>query len=273
MAKAPAAPSIVRRLMTEQPQPTKKERREAARAERIAAEEGAAAAAARKKRLGIFGALLLAAVAVVGVAIAISSSGDEKTTGGDFQDVDKVLALYKGIPQEGITLGDPKAKATIVFFAEPKCPVCRDFDETELPDIIKKSVRTGKAKMIVRLRAFIGEDSPFAIGTLNAASEQNKMFEALGISYANQPEESEAWATEEYMRKLFGAVPGMDADKAIKGATGPTATRLAGEADTLAKRYGSLATPELYVGTSENDANKVDATGAAVTKAVDEIAG
>ena len=71
---------------------------------------------------------------------------------------------------------------------------------------------------------------------------------------------------------LFTAT-GMDADKAIKGATGPTATRLAGEADTLAKRYGSLATPELYVGTSENDANKVDATGAAVTKAVDEIAG
>jgi protein-disulfide isomerase len=259
--------------MTDQPQPTKKERREAARAERIAQEQAAAESAARKKRLGIFGGLLLAAIAVVAVAIAISSSGDDSAKAGEVDGADEVVKLYQGIDQDGITLGDPKAKATIVFFAEPKCPVCRQFDTDELPKIISDAVRTGKAKMKLRLRAFLGEDSLPAIRALNGASLQNKAWEATGILYANQGEESETWATDERIRELLGAVPGLDVDKAIKDGQGAAATRLIAEAETLAGRYGSQGTPDLYVGRSENDANRVDATAASVIEAVNEIAG
>ncbi|MEI2703173.1 MAG: thioredoxin domain-containing protein [Baekduia sp.] len=259
--------------MTDQPQPTKKERREAARAERIAQEQASAEAAARKKRLGIFGGLLLAAVAVVAVAIAVSSSGDDSPKAGEVAKAAEVEKLYAGIPQDGITLGDPKAKATIIFFAEPKCPVCRNFDETELPGIVNKLVRTGKAKMVLRLRAFLGEDSLPAIKAYNGASLQNKMFQAVGINYANQGDESDSWLTDERIRELLGAVEGLDADKAIKDGNGSGAERLIAEAETLAGRYGSEGTPDVYVGKSENDANNVDPTEASVTEAVNEIAG
>ena len=259
--------------MSEQPKPTKKERREAARAERIAAEEKDAAADARKKRLGIFGGLLVGALVIVGIAIAVSSSGGDKKTNSDgLADVDKVVSLYKGIPEKGITLGDPKAKATIIMFADIQCPYCRDFDISELPEVIEKSVRPGKAKMVLRLRAFLGEDSVKGANAINAAGLQNKMFTASGILYHNQGEENTGWLTDERLREILSAVPGLDVDKALKDAQGGDTEQLIGEAETLAKRFGSASTPDLYVGTSEIDANKVDPTAAAINKAVDEIA-
>jgi protein-disulfide isomerase len=260
--------------MTEQPQPTKKERREAARAERIAAEERAAAAAARKRRLGILGGLLVAAVAVVVLAIALSGGDDNKAEGGGgVEGAAKVNKLYAGIPQDGITLGDPKAKATIVVFADPQCPFCRDFDQTELPEVVEKQVRTGRAKLVLRMRAFLGEDSLKATNALYAASEQDKMFQAAAVLYDNQGEENSGWVTEEKLREILGAVQGLDVDKALTAAEGETPARLLGEAESLASRYGSQSTPDIYVGTSENDANKTDPTAAAINKAVDEIAG
>lgn len=251
------------------PQPTKKERREAARAERIESEQGAAAAAARKRRLGIFGGLVVAAIAVVAIAIAVTSGGDKKTSSGDLADVAKVNKLYAGIPQNGITLGDPTAKATIVVFADPQCPFCRDFELTELPEVIQKQVRTGKARMVLRMRAFLGDDSVTAANALYGAAEQNKMFQTSGILYHNQGEENTGWVTDKRVREILGAVPGMDVDKALKSTAG---TAKLGEAESLAKRYGSQSTPDVYVGTSENDANKTGATAADITKAVGEIA-
>lgn len=260
-------------LMTEQPKPTKKERRDAARAERIAAEEQQAAVSARKKRLGIFGGLLVGALVIVAIAVLVSSSGDDKkTSSGELADVDQVLKLYDGIDQKGITLGDKAAPATIVVFADVQCPFCRDFEISELPEVVEKSVRTGKAKVTLRLRAFLGEDSLTGANALNAAGLQDKMFETTGILYHNQGEENSGWVTDEYVRDLLGSVPGLDVDKALKDADGPEVEKLLGEAETLATRYGSSSTPDVYVGTSENDANKVDATAAAINKAVDEIA-
>jgi len=259
--------------MTEQPQPTKKERREAARAERIAAEEGATAQAARKRRLAILGGLVVAAVAVVVIAIAVSGKDDKSSGGGgDLDAAAQVNKLYAGIPQDGITLGDPKAKATIIVFADPQCPFCRDFEDTELPSVIRKQIRTGKAKMVLRFRSFLGPDSVAAANALHGAAEQNKMFNASGILYKNQGEENSGWVTDAKLRDILGAVPGLDVDKAMKAANGAGPTRLSGEAESLAKRYGSQNTPDVYVGTSQNDANKTGATAADISKAVAEIA-
>ena len=187
-------------------------------------------------------------------------------------DADKVVKLYDGIKQDGITLGDPKAKATIVLFADPQCPFCRDFELTELPGIIEKAVRPGKAKIVLRMRAFLGPDSLTAANALYGASEQDKMFTAAGILYHNQGEENSGWVTDDRLRELFAAVPGLDVDAALKAADGSVPERLLGEAETLAGDFGSQSTPDVYVGPREKDAEKVDPTEAAVVKAVGEIA-
>ena len=112
-----------------------------------------------------------------------------------------------------------------------------------------------------------------SIRALNGASLQDKMYQAVGVTYANQGEESEEWLTDERIRELLGGVKGLDVDNAIKAGEGTEVERLIAEAETLAGRYGSEGTPDLYVGKSENDADNVDPTEASVTDAVNEIAG
>lgn len=231
-----------------------------------------------KRRLMILAGIVLAAAVIVVIAIILSSGGGDKkkAAGGEggtgLAHVAEVQKMYAGIPQSGVTLGDPKAKATIVVFADPQCPYCRDFELTEFPGVVKNLVRTGKAKVQLRIRAFIGDDSVKAAGALYAASLQNRMYQATGILYNNQGEENSGWFTDAIQKQILTGA-GVDVPKALTDATGDKAQQLLAEAETLANRYGSQSTPDVYVGTSENDGKKTGATEADITAAVGKIAG
>lgn len=262
--------------MSQQPHPTKKQRREAARAERERQEAAERQAAARRKRLALLGALALAAVAIVAIAIAISSGGgdDEQKASqdGKLAEAAEVNKTYAGIPQDGITLGSPDAPATVVVFADAKCPFCRDFDISELPGIVDKYVRPGKAKIKLRMRAFLGNDSRTAADAVYAAAQQDKAFQATGILYQNQGEETEEWVTGSYVDKLLKSVDGLDVAKAKRDMKGAAPEELLGEAETLAGRYKSEQTPQVYVGKGETDAELTSgATAADVGKAIDDV--
>src|SRR5579885_3700205 len=47
-------------------------------------------------------------------------------------------------------LGNPNAPITIIEYASLSCPHCAHFAEDVLPDIKKKWIDTGKAKLILR---------------------------------------------------------------------------------------------------------------------------
>ena len=47
-------------------------------------------------------------------------------------------------------MGDPKAPITMIEYASLTCPHCAHFNTTELPEIEKKWVQTGKVKLIYR---------------------------------------------------------------------------------------------------------------------------
>lgn len=231
-----------------------------------------------RRRLMILAGITLAAAVIVVIAIILSSGGGDKKksdgadAGTTLEHVTEVQQMYDGIPQSGITLGDPAAKATIVVFADPQCPYCRDFEVTEFPGVVKNLVRTGKAKVQLRIRAFIGDDSVKAANALYAASLQNRMFQAAGILYNNQGEENSGWFTDEIQKQILTGA-GVDVARALKDAAGGKPQELLGEAETLANRYGSQSTPDVYVGTSENDGKKTGATEADIIAAVGKIAG
>ena len=61
-------------------------------------------------------------------------------------DADKVLVLTN----DDRILGKPDAPITIIEYASLTCPHCRHFEEGVLPQIEKKWIDTGKAKLVMR---------------------------------------------------------------------------------------------------------------------------
>jgi protein-disulfide isomerase len=246
------------------PTPTKRERRDAARAERLERERVAAASATRKRRLLQLGGLLAAAVVVVVAAIAISSGGGKSTTPTASK---TATTLFDGIPQQGITLGNPKAPVTVVEFADPQCPFCRDYTLGQMPDLVQKYVRTGKVKMQLRMMSFIGPDSVTAARAIEAAGLQDKLWNAADAVYANQGQENSGYVTTDYLKSTLGPIKGLDVGKALSDSSSAAVNAQLGATQTLASRYAVSSTPTFLVGKGANlQKVPVDQLGAHLAK-------
>ena len=99
------------------------------------------------RRLSIFAAVLGAAAAIVIGLVLVSSGGDDASTRPRQASARDVTRILRGIPQEGLTLGDPKAPVLLVEFADLQCPFCRDYALNVLPQVVEHYVRTGKLRL------------------------------------------------------------------------------------------------------------------------------
>lgn len=225
-----------------------------------------------QRRLWQLGAVLFLAVAVVLVALVVSGgdSGPKKKPGEVVAGQTESREMLAGIPQRGITLGDPKAKVTVVEFADLQCPFCKEYALQTLPRIVQDYVRDGKAKLKFRTMSFLGPDSVSAGKIAAGAAVQDKLWNFVDLFYFNQGPENSGYATEDFMRKLASAVPGLDYDKAASDGEvrGPAALQAA---NTLANRYGVTGTPTLVVGPTGGKLEKVEGfTYDAVKGAIDK---
>jgi protein-disulfide isomerase len=227
---------------------TRKERRATARAERDRAAE--AAQARRRQRLWILGgALVLAAVIVV--VVALSSGGDDSKSlkkGEVVPGQTEANALYAGIPQDGITLGDPRAPVTFVEFADLQCPFCRQYTQQSLTTLVNQYVRTGKVKMVFRNVSFIGTDSARAAQMAAAVAAQNRLWPYIDIFYANQGEENSGYVTDDFLRRIGDGVKGLDVDRAMNDRGLPDVQRAMNEAQTEWQTNGFTGTPSFLLG-------------------------
>jgi protein-disulfide isomerase len=83
--------------------------------------------------------------------------------------------------------GDKTAPVTIVEFSDYQCPYCKRHAENTMPDLIKKYVDTGKAK-IVMMENPIGSIHKNAMGASQAAlcaGAQGQYWEMHDIMFAN----------------------------------------------------------------------------------------
>ena len=158
---------------------TRKEQREQARADRQAREAEEQKKAQRKKRMLQLGGVLAAAIVIVVIAVVVSSGGSSNrgSSKGTAIGKDQTAQLLGGIPQNGSTLGNPKAPVTIHEFADLQCPFCRAYTIQQFPSIVGKYVQTGKVKMVFENYAFIGPDSLTAARAAEAAGKQNKLWQ------------------------------------------------------------------------------------------------
>jgi protein-disulfide isomerase len=86
-------------------------------------------------------------------------------------------------------LGDANAPITIVEYASTTCPHCRDFHKQVLPELKKKYIDTGKAKLI--FRPFTLNDLDLAVSMLARCTGEVRYYAFLGAMYEKQGE----WAT------------------------------------------------------------------------------
>jgi Thioredoxin len=145
----------------------------AAREARLAAEAAERRRAARQravKRLGVIASLAF----VVVVAAAVAGPG------GDDPGAPAAPAaqsrLFDGIPQDGITLGSPKARAVLTEFADLQCPYCAAYARDVLPTVVERYVRTGRLRLELQVLTFLGEDSVRSGAMAAAAAQQDRLW-------------------------------------------------------------------------------------------------
>jgi protein-disulfide isomerase len=155
----------------------------------------------RKRLLQIGSAAAFLAAAVVLVLIVVSSN---ETSGGDtnLEDVGLVASQLKGIPQNGLVLGEPGAKVTLYEFGDLKCPVCKGFSEEIVPHVIDSKVRGGEAKIQFKNFTIIDEESTPAGAAAIAAGKQGRGWSFIELFYRNQGPETSSYVNDEFLTEI-----------------------------------------------------------------------
>jgi protein-disulfide isomerase len=143
-------------------------------------------------------------LAIVGVAVLIVVNGN-KSSGGNAEsiagarEVDRELA---GIPRQGLVLGNPGARVTLIEFGDLQCPVCKAFAEEVIPQVIDSKVRSGEAKIEFRNFTIIGAESLPAGAAAIAAGEQGRGWNYLKLFYRNQGTERSGYVTDRFLTAI-----------------------------------------------------------------------
>jgi protein-disulfide isomerase len=172
-----------------------------------------------------------------------------------------VETLFKGIPQEGLYLGSPSAKAQMVMFIDLQCPFCQQYETSVMPDIIKKYVRTGKLRVKVEPWAFIGEDSNRGQAAMFAAAKQNKAWNFAEILYLNQRTENTGWLDDAMVAQAAASIDGLNVRQLMRDRNDGNVKSEASRVADLAQVKQVTGTPTVFVGRNGTTPKLVGANG------------
>ena len=179
----------------------------------------------------------------------------------------EINALYRGIPQKGLSLGSDFAPVQMVMFVDLQCPVCQNFEVTSMPTIVSKYVRTGKVRIDLKPWQFIGPDSIRGRLAVIAASFQNKAFDLAGVLYDNQGTENTGWLTDSMIAQIAASVPGLNVPQLFAARNSAKAKTLGSQVDKLALTDNVQGTPTILVGKAGGKLKDVTTPGSAPTLA------
>jgi protein-disulfide isomerase len=245
------------------------ERKAAARAARLAAEADARRRAARRRAVVRLAALASIALVVVAAAVLLGSRADTRAAAPPAD----AAALFYGLPQDGIALGSPNAPATLVEFADLQCPYCAVYARDVLPTVVDRYVRTGRLRLELHLRAFLGEDSRRGALLAAAAGRQERLWPFVDAFYRNQGTENSGYATDDFLRGIAKATDGLDVERALADRDHRATQRTLDVAEQLAARLGSESTPAFYLRRGDGALAPLEIsalTPEAFTKALDD---
>ncbi|HEX8066454.1 MAG TPA: DsbA family protein [Thermoleophilaceae bacterium] len=211
-------------------------------------ERDEALAERRRRRLALVSATAIVAAVLAGIAIAIGQAGGDEagTTTGRPEGAAETRALFAGLPQRGIELGSPRARVTMVEFADVQCPFCGKYAREVLPELVMRYVRTGRLRMAFRNLAFLGPDSERGARMAAAAGHQARLWQFVDLVFRNQGAENAGWVTDDYLERV-GAAAGLDVRRALAERDDPAVTAELREAAAEAQRLGVKSTPSFVL--------------------------
>jgi protein-disulfide isomerase len=247
---------------------TRKQRREQARSERKALEEAEAAGVQRRKRLIQLGSIAGVVVVIIAVILVATGGGGggaklppSNASAKQAPAAKEVTALLAGIPQNGNTLGSPKAPVTLAYFGDLECPICKDFTLGALPTLIQKYVRTGKLKIEYRnLQTATREPETFRTqqAAALAAGKQNKGWYYIELFYHQQGEENTEYVTEKYLQTLAQQVPGLNLASWTSARNEPGVANAITTDAQAANNAGFTGTPSFQIGKTGGALQKLE---------------
>ncbi|WP_445152776.1 DsbA family protein [Baekduia sp. Peel2402] len=205
---------------------------------------------------GLFGTALLIVVIAVAVSTHDANEAAKPPAPAVARDVTKIL---RGIPQDGLMLGNPKAPVLLVEFADLQCPFCKEFAATSWSDIVERYVKTGKVRMELRLINVLGDDSVKANKAVMAAALQDHMWDASMRFYDVQGQEQTGYVTDQFLRGVLGGVRGLDLARAMKDRNSAEVREALAAVHSLQSRYAVNSTPTVMIGSDFNDLELVSA--------------
>ena len=243
------------------PQQKRKELRE----KRLKAEAAAKGGERREGMAKIIGIAAFLGVIAIAIVAYVSLTGNDEPTKAS-SDIDKMLA---GIPQDGVTLGEPNAPVTLVEFADLQCPACKVAAEEVIPDVIAGPVKNGTAKSEFSNWAILGPDSVLAAKAALAASEQNRLQQFVENFYANQG--TEGSVTDDFLREIAekAGIPDLDKWEADRNLPKWDQTLLA--VDNEAAEAGFSGTPSFAIRNPDGSLDPIDAVSSdGIIKAINQ---
>jgi protein-disulfide isomerase len=198
----------------------------------------------KRNRLALLAAAAGIAVIAVVVVVAVgtrSSSSSAATSASDGG-----AAVFAGVPQQGDTLGDPAAPATLVVFEDPQCPFCREWALQTLPSVVADYVRPGKLKLSYRGVQIIGPNSQPGLRAIYAAGRQGKLWNVADQLYRRQGAENSGWITDAVVRAAARAA-GADPGAVVAASRSAAVTRDLRASEAEARAGGLQGTPTFVI--------------------------
>ena len=198
----------------------------------------------------------LVVAAAIGVAVAVvlilvsQRSGEDpapRSGEGGLVGVAETRATFAGIPQNGTTLGDPRAPMVLTEFVDLQCTFCAQAARQVLPGLIETYVRPGRLRLELRTAAFLGSDSVRGAKAAHAAGRRGLMWNFTELWFYNQGAEGSGYATDPFVAAIARGA-GVDPRLVFDGIKSPVLAIPLRQAERQARDAKVRITPTFLLG-------------------------
>lgn len=192
------------------------------------------------------GGAVVLVVALIALQQLTSGGGSSAPDPSNLAGIADVQAEFDGLTEHAGTVGPASAKVTIVEYGDLRCPICKQFDNEVIPQVITNLVRPGKAKLQYKTWPILGPNSVVAAQAAYAARRQNALWPYAALTYLNQGDENDNWFTKAIARSLAAGV-GLDIAKFDKDFTSTAAQTAIAQVNAEATKLQLPGTPSIRI--------------------------